>query len=887
MSRVMRKKGKFGKILAVLLSVAMIFACMEGVVTVVPGGTDVAHAAEEDFVIDDGVLIAYMGSDEDITIPDSVTEIAAEAFLEDMTIVSVTIPSSVTKIGDMAFYKAYFLESVVFEGALPEMGDDPFYNYYTIEFTVQTPADADELRDALWNLTEDYEYTITVVNEGGEPTPPPTPTTTIADDWSYEAVTIDGTAGYKVTGYTGGHSGAMNKQNQKSVTIPEEYNGLPVIAIGYSQDIFGSIRYSSVFSVPAGLSSITIPASVEVIEAEAFAGCENLTSIDLSNVKKLGEGAFRNCHGLTGAITIPATLDLAWDGTDGAGNVDEFSFTMCSGITAFNVAENHPELISKDGVLFNKDGSVLIAYPLGSDRTTYDIPEGTKTVHDNAFKQNQMNQTCVLENVSLPGTLTTVGSAAFQGLTIEELTINPGIEFDDYAFALNQNLKKVTFAEGVTTIPESLLHGCENLEEVNLPSTLETIEKGAFVRCKKLTAIELPEGLKKIGENAFEGSNLKSVTIPGSVTEIGELAFYLSKDLATVTFAEGTETLDLGKYTFNSCHSLESIKLPNRVKTLEDGVFSMCVALTEIDMPEVTTMNNYVFSNTGFTEFDFSKSAPKVTKMGSGTFRGVPLTSAVLPEKLTALGTCTFEECEYLTKVVIPDTVTIDKVPTDTFWYCENLHEINLPASIKATDPCAFSGCGTNGDAGLTINTAHEEKNFKRSLFDCMPVKVGEDWDRYGTWNEDYTVFTFFEGADAAFVEQDHTDGQTNAEYDNVDNKSYDNKANQNGTGATAFNMQIKSKNASAVEAVCGCTVSTGGTYTATAATFNYKTPSSNETAGSGTSTGNSGSTSGTVDSTASDKTVATGDEADLSIYMLLLVLSSALILLYRRRMVR
>lgn len=57
----------------------------------------------EDFEIKDGVLIKYHGSDTDVVIPDTLTEIGNNAFECCTNLKSITIPDNVTKIGDNAF----------------------------------------------------------------------------------------------------------------------------------------------------------------------------------------------------------------------------------------------------------------------------------------------------------------------------------------------------------------------------------------------------------------------------------------------------------------------------------------------------------------------------------------------------------------------------------------------------------------------------------------------------------------------------------------------------------------------------------------------------------------------------------------------------------------
>ena len=56
-----------------------------------------------DFIIENGVLIKYKGSEEAVVIPDGVTEIGDRAFACCMNLQYVTLPESVTYIGEDAF----------------------------------------------------------------------------------------------------------------------------------------------------------------------------------------------------------------------------------------------------------------------------------------------------------------------------------------------------------------------------------------------------------------------------------------------------------------------------------------------------------------------------------------------------------------------------------------------------------------------------------------------------------------------------------------------------------------------------------------------------------------------------------------------------------------
>lgn len=67
---------------------------------------------QEDFLIENGALLEYRGSEEHVTIPDGVTTLSYSAFQGNQTVVSVVIPNSVTEIQSYAFMNCPCLEEV-------------------------------------------------------------------------------------------------------------------------------------------------------------------------------------------------------------------------------------------------------------------------------------------------------------------------------------------------------------------------------------------------------------------------------------------------------------------------------------------------------------------------------------------------------------------------------------------------------------------------------------------------------------------------------------------------------------------------------------------------------------------------------------------------------
>lgn len=172
----------------------------------------------------------------------------------------------------------------------------------------------------------------------------------------------------------------------------------------------------------SNLTSITIPASVTSISQGAFQECTKLTSVYFANGSQLtsiGREAFMDCWKLA-AITFPASLTTiyanAFSGCDNLTSITipanvtkigETAFFGCN-IKAFNVAAGNQYFKSVDGVLFDKDMTTLITYPLDNAATNYTIPDNVTTIIDNAFFACN-----TLATVTIPASVTNIGGKAF------------------------------------------------------------------------------------------------------------------------------------------------------------------------------------------------------------------------------------------------------------------------------------------------------------------------------------------------------------------------------------------------------------------------------------------------------------------------------------------
>ena len=80
----------------------------------------------DDFIITDGVLVEYIGSDKVVMIPYGVTSIGDGAFYGCESLTSVVIPSDVESIGDDAFNGCRSLTNIAIPSGVKSIGKCAF-----------------------------------------------------------------------------------------------------------------------------------------------------------------------------------------------------------------------------------------------------------------------------------------------------------------------------------------------------------------------------------------------------------------------------------------------------------------------------------------------------------------------------------------------------------------------------------------------------------------------------------------------------------------------------------------------------------------------------------------------------------------------------------------
>ena len=285
-----------------------------------------------------------------------------------------------------------------------------------------------------------------------------------------------------------------------------------------------------------------------VIADKAFAEVDTLKEIELpQSLVMIGESAFED----TGIreIRIPESVaTLGESAFEGTKYLEKLVFADDSKITVI------PEKA------FASDNSVL---------TEISLPDTLEIIGESAFKGLSG-----LTGITIPEKIKTINSGAFSNCGIQTVSINSTVikECDAGVFK-GCKIKNVVFNKNMTRIPDHLFENATfDNAIIEIPSKVNFIGESSFCQAggEKMGSIKqivfLGSSVKEIGKCAFQGANIKDISLPSSVKTIYESAFEGCTGFTSITIPEGV--LRIKSLAFANCPSLVRIYIPKSVHEL-------------------------------------------------------------------------------------------------------------------------------------------------------------------------------------------------------------------------------------------------------------------------------------------------------------------------------
>lgn len=323
------------------------------------------------------------------------------------------------------------------------------------------------------------------------------------------------------------------------------------------------------------IEEVILPDTLVNISGDTFYNSSNLRKVNIpKNVKFMGNNPFAGCPNI-------------------------------------EVINESPYFNFVDGILYNRDFTRLIYYPISKKDDRYEIKEGCRILGKHSFYLCDN-----LKEVVIPSSIIKLENNPFSGCTKINLVnksdyyhIDDSVIYDkDYSSVigcLNSINTDCLVLKDVKRICRNSFWNCKGIRKIVLPKTLESIGYNPFVSCSNIEFESSSENYMVYDNVLYTADKSKLVCYPAKYA-IGDI--YLPDEVITLERGafSGCDRMTnihlhnvsiISKTCFTNCNSLERVYCSDLVTYIGEWAFAHCANLKELSVYKDCFIDNNAILN--------------------------------------------------------------------------------------------------------------------------------------------------------------------------------------------------------------------------------------------------------------------------------------------------
>ena len=364
----------------------------------------------KDFEIFEDELIAYKGKSKLVKVPEGITTIGASAFWNNTSVEEIILPNSLKRLGGDCFYYCTNLRKVNIPSEVWIMGNNPFAGCPKLELTNESPYFVFE--DGILYGRDKKEVIYYPINKKEKEYVIPSTVICIGKHCFFNCDNLERIVIHEnvVRFENNPFSGCTKLEVENHSPYYHFENG--VIYNKFKTTIIGCLNGSQI-------DELIIPETVTAINRNAFWNCKGIKKVVITkNIVRIGYNPFASAENMY-------------------------------------LESESPEIISRDGILYDKTMTNLLCVTNRAVGKSYRVPDSVKIINRGVFSGCK---------------------------DLEQIDLNNVTYIDKSSFTNCTSLKEVYIPDSVTYVGEWVFSYCKNLQAVSIHKKT-FVDKNAFNEC--------------------------------------------------------------------------------------------------------------------------------------------------------------------------------------------------------------------------------------------------------------------------------------------------------------------------------------------------------------------------------------------------------------------